>query len=354
MKIATIVGARPQFIKAAALTDKLKGFAEEIVIHTGQHYDYELSKVFFETLRLPEPNYNLGVGSGSHAVQTAKMLRGIESVLLKERPELVIVYGDTNSTLSGSLAAAKIGIKIAHVEAGLRCHNRELPEEVNRVLTDHLSQLLFCPTQTAVDNLRKEGISEGVHLVGDVMKDMLERFLSAARGRRVLPSLRLEDDEFHLMTLHRPQNTEDEDNLCAIIDAVSDLDLDVVFPAHPRTTKAIERFGLEKHVGDNVRITDPLSYPDFLALLEKCRKVLTDSGGVQKEAYLLEKPCITLREETEWPETVEDGWNILVGADRQKIVRAIVSDVSPRERRESFGDGKAGDRVARVVRNSFN
>lgn len=354
MKIATIVGARPQFIKAAALTSELREFAEEVVIHTGQHYDYELSKVFFETLDLPEPDYNLGVGSGTHAVQTAKMLRGIEGVLVKERPELVLVHGDTNSTLSGSLAAAKIGISVAHVEAGLRCYNRSLPEEVNRVLTDHLSGLLFCPTRTAVDNLEREGIMTGVHLVGDVMKDMLERFLSAARDREVLPEMELGDGGFHLMTLHRPQNTDDERNLRSILDAVSDLDMDVVFPAHPRTTTAIERFGLEERVEDNVRITDPLSYTDFLALLVKCSKVLTDSGGIQKEAYLLEKPCVTLREETEWPETVEDGWNILVGADRDKIISAVTSEATPGARGESFGDGKAGHKVAEIVRSSLS
>jgi UDP-N-acetylglucosamine 2-epimerase (non-hydrolysing) len=320
MKIATIVGARPQFIKAAALTDKLREFADEIVIHTGQHYDYELSRVFFETLNLPEPNHNLGVGSGSHAVQTARMLKRIEDVLLKERPDLVMVHGDTNSTLSGSLAAAKIGIRIAHVEAGLRCYNRSMPEEINRVLTDHLSELLFCPTETSVKNLEKEGIAEGVHLVGDVMRDVLERFLSAAEDRDILPKMKLTDGGFYLMTLHRPQNTDNESNLCEILDAVSSLDLDVVFPIHPRTLNAIERLNLHDQIQDNVRLTDPLSYPDFLALLLRCKRILTDSGGIQKEAYLLGKPCITLREETEWPETVEDGWNVLVGSDRTKII----------------------------------
>jgi UDP-N-acetylglucosamine 2-epimerase (non-hydrolysing) len=354
MKIATIVGARPQFIKAAALTRNLREFADEIVVHTGQHYDYELSRVFFETLDLPEPDYNLGVGSGTHAVQTARMLSGIEEVLVKERPRLVVVHGDTNSTLSGSLAAAKIRIPIAHIEAGLRCFNRTLPEEVNRVLTDHLSELLFCPTRSAVDNLESEGISAGVHLVGDVMRDMLEKYISAAKDREVVAEMGLEEGGFYLMTLHRPQNTEDKKALGAIMEAASNLDLDVVFPAHPRTTTAIERFGLENRIGENVKITDPMSYTDFLAFLLRSRKVLTDSGGIQKEAYLLERPCVTLREETEWPETVEDGWNVLVGADKDRIVEAVASDAAPGERRESFGDGRAAEGVADIIQSSLN
>jgi UDP-N-acetylglucosamine 2-epimerase len=354
MRIATVVGARPQFIKAAALTHKFREFAQEVVIHTGQHYDYELSKVFFETLDLPEPDYNLGVGSGTHAEQTAKMLSGIEDILVKERPELVVVHGDTNSTLSGSLAAVKIGIAVAHVEAGLRSFNRALPEEVNRVLTDHLSGLLFCPTRKAVDNLDREGISKGVHLVGDVMKDMVERFISTAKDRGIVAEMGLEEGEFYLMTVHRPQNTEDETALRSIVEAASDLDLEVVFPAHPRTTSAIERFGLNSRIGDNIRVTSPLGYLDFLAIMMRSKKVLTDSGGVQKEAYLLERPCITLREETEWPETVEDGWNVLVGADRDRIIEAVTMDITRGERRESYGDGKAGDRIAEIVRSSLD
>lgn len=354
MKLVTIVGARPQFIKAAALTDKLREFADEVVIHTGQHYDYELSKVFFETLNLPEPDYNLGVGSGSHAVQTATMLKRIEDVLLKEEPGLVMVLGDTNSTLSGSLAAAKIGIKIAHVEAGLRCYNRSMPEEINRVLTDHLSELLFCPTETSVGNLGREGITKGVHLVGDVMRDVLERFLSVAEDRAILTELGLKEQSFYLMTLHRPQNTDNRDVLREILGAVSKLGLDVIFPIHPRTLTAIESFNLRSQIRENVRLIDPLSYPDFLALLLRSKKVLTDSGGIQKEAYLLDKPCVTLRDETEWPETVADGWNVLVGADRSRIINETNRNITPRKKRESFGDGKASDRVAKIIRDSLS
>ncbi|MFQ5910183.1 MAG: UDP-N-acetyl glucosamine 2-epimerase, partial [Thermoplasmata archaeon] len=249
---------------------------------------------------------------------------------------------------------AKLGLNIAHVEAGLRCYNRSIPEEINRVLTDHLSGLLFCPTETAVRNLKREGIVEGVHPVGDVMRDMLEKFRELAGKSEVLSDLDLEEGGFHLMTLHRPQNTENEGNLRSILDAVSSLNRDVVFPAHPRTTKAIERFGLERHVRSNVKVLEPLSYPEFIALLMKCERVLTDSGGIQKESYLLEKPCITLREETEWPETVEDGWNTLVGSDKDRIVSAVNSEEPPKERKESFGDGRASDKIAEIVRGSLS
>ncbi|CVK33934.1 non-hydrolyzing UDP-N-acetylglucosamine 2-epimerase [Methanoculleus bourgensis] len=319
MKILSVVGARPQFVKCAPVSRELRKVHEEILVHTGQHYDYLLSEVFFRDLGIPAPDYHLDIGSGSHGVQTGRMLAAVEEVIAKEEPDLVLVYGDTNSTLAGALAAAKVHVPVAHVEAGLRSFDRRMPEEVNRVLTDHCSDILFCPTATAVANLAAEGVTAGVHLTGDVMVDALQQNLPLAKERSTaLIDLGLSPKGYFLATVHRASNTDDPAALRAIMDAFARLDAPVVFPVHPRTRKKFAEYGIAPAA--NVSVVEPLPYFDMLALLSGARAVLTDSGGVQKEAYILEVPCVTLRENTEWVETLEDGWNVLVGADADRIV----------------------------------
>ncbi|HET89828.1 MAG TPA: UDP-N-acetylglucosamine 2-epimerase (non-hydrolyzing) [Chloroflexi bacterium] len=350
MRILSIVGARPQFIKAAPVSRALRPAAHEVLLHTGQHYDYGMSAVFFDELHIPEPDYNLGVGSGPHGRQTGQMLIRIEEVLLQEQPDWVLVYGDTNSTLAGALAAVKLHIPVAHVEAGLRSFNRAMPEEHNRALTDHAADLLFCPTQTAVDNLAREGVVAGVHLTGDVMVDALFYNAALAEERSdVLARLNLTLGDYVLVTAHRPRNTDDPVRLRAILAALEEIarERPVVFPAHPRTRHAIEM--LDYRPGPGLQIVEPVGYLDILALQKNARLLLTDSGGMQKEAYLFGVPCLTLREETEWVETVEAGWNILVGADHDAILRAA------REFRPQgappllFGDGHAAERIVNLL-----
>lgn len=346
VKIVNVVGARPQFIKAAAVCRALRacGGLADLLVHTGQHYDFEMSDVFFAELGLPAPDRSLGVGSGTHARQTGGIMVALEEVLASERPDLVLVYGDTNTTLAGALTAAKLHVPVGHVEAGLRSFNRSMPEEINRVVADHLSSLHFCPTGTAVDNLRAEGISEGVHLVGDVMDDILR--LSVARRREgVLAELGVEPGSYYLMTLHRAGNTDDEARLEAIVRAVGKLDRPVIFPVHPRTRKAMEAAGIRPE--GQLRPVPPVGYLDFIALEASARAVLTDSGGVQKEAYLLGVPCVTLRTETEWPETVEAGWNFLADVDADAIVAGAERE-PPGERPELFGDGRAAERIVEI------
>lgn len=307
MKIAGIVGARPQFIKLAPVLKEMTTASEvqEVLIHTGQHYDYEMSEVFFKELGLKEPDYHLGVGSGSHGYQTAEMMKRIEDVLIKEKPEIVMVYGDTNSTLAGALAAVKLHIKVAHVEAGLRSLNKRMPEEINRVLTDHISDILFCPTKTAVSNLNKEGINNGVYLVGDVMYDAVLEYVKLAEKRsHILDELNLCSRSYAFATVHRAENTDSKTHLRGILeglDMVSESVMPVIFPVHPRTLNKIEDYGLRiKHV----RFIRPVSCLDMLMLEKNARIIFTDSGGVQKEAFFFKVPCITLRQETEWVETV--------------------------------------------------
>ncbi|MCZ6802240.1 MAG: UDP-N-acetylglucosamine 2-epimerase (non-hydrolyzing) [Nitrospirae bacterium] len=324
MKVVSIVGARPQFIKCAPVSRELRRVASEIVVHTGQHYDGNMSDVFFRDLDLPKPDFYLGIGSGSHAKQTGPMLEKIEEVLLQETPDYCLVYGDTNSTLAGALAAAKLHIPVAHVEAGLRSFNRQMPEEINRVVTDHLSSVLFCPTETAVKNLSQEGITRGVHLIGDVMYDALWDNLQVAEKKSdILARLQLQPGNYILATVHRAENTDQPENLKNILYAFRELvkaGSTVVFPAHPRTQKQLGEFGKEKLA--NLHVIDPVSYLDMLLLESRARVILTDSGGVQKEACWLHVPCVTLRNETEWIETVESGWNVLVGPDPNRIVKA--------------------------------
>lgn len=349
MKVVSIVGARPQFIKAAAISRVLREHHTEVLVHTGQHYDYEMSGIFFDGLELPCPDRNLGVGSGTHGAQTAAMLKGIEDVVLAERPEYVLIYGDTNSTLAGALAASKLSVPVAHVEAGLRSYNRRMPEENNRVVADHLSDLLMCPSETAVRNLATEGITRGVFQVGDVMLDVLNwaKQQLAAKPPTILNDLGLAKGHYLLATVHRSENTDDPARLSQILHALNALDEFVVFPLHPRTRKMIAEVGCE--VEHRVRVIDPVSYMDIVALTSASRLVLTDSGGLQKEAYWLDVPCITLRDETEWVETVKEGWNLLVGADPQRIVDAVCSFAPNGSHPALYGDGFAAARCVDLM-----
>lgn len=351
MRILTIVGARPQFVKAAPLSRAIRRGHDEILVHTGQHYDDVMSRVFFDGLDLPEPDVNLGVGSGSHAEQTARMLVGIEALILEREPDCVLVYGDTNSTLAGALAASKCGVPIAHVEAGLRSFNRAMPEEINRILTDRVSRLLLCPTQTAVDNLRDEGVTSGVHLVGDVMFDAAAWAAERADTHTdVIQRLGLRRGDYLLATVHRASNTDDAANLARIVDAFIEQGRTLVWPVHPRSRKTLAMHDCLDRLeqASHIHLIEPVGYLDFVALTMHAACVLTDSGGVQKEACFHRTPCVTLRDETEWVETVRSGWNQLVGADKGRILAAL-RDVDTRVGGEVEGaalwDGAASDRI---------
>ncbi|GAB4226992.1 MAG: O-antigen biosynthesis protein WlbD [Methyloligellaceae bacterium] len=341
-RILSIVGARPQFIKAAALSRvflEAQDFAE-ILVHTGQHFDANMSAVFFEELAIPEPAYNLDIHGGSHGRMTGRMLEALEAVIEQERPHWVLVYGDTNSTLAGALAAAKLNIPVIHVEAGLRSFNRTMPEEINRVMADHLSQLLLCPTAEAVANLAREGITSGVHQVGDVMYDAtLFAKEAAARSSRILDTLSLRPGSYSLCTVHRAENTDDEARfrkVLAFLEAAAQ-EAPVIFPIHPRTRQTLARYGIEPR---GIRLIDPVGYFDMHALLSGAATVYTDSGGLQKEAYFHRVPCVTLRDETEWVETVEAGWNRLWTSPGYR----------PRRDIPDYGDGHAAEKIADVIR----
>ena len=351
MKVVSIVGARPQFIKSAPLSRELRQLVREVLVHTGQHYDDSMSGVFFRDLNLLKPDYNLSVGSGSQGQQTGEMLKRIEEVLLKETPDWVLVYGDTNSTLAGALAAAKLHIPVAHIEAGLRSHNRRMPEEINRVMTDHISSLLFCPTEAAVKNLAGEGIIKGVHYVGDVMYDaLLDNFKAAEQTSTVLSRLGLEPKQFILATVHRAENTDDLSRLRRIVEglvALAESGHRVVFPVHPRTQKQLAK--LQSNRSSKLVWIDPLSYFDMVLLESSAQVILTDSGGVQKEAYWLRVPCVTLREETEWVETVESGWNRLVGTDTGRIVNAVQVTKAAYPTPWPWAHGEASKNAASII-----
>jgi len=354
LKVVAIVGARPQFIKCAPISHELRKEHEEILVHTGQHYDPEMSDVFFDELQIPRPDYHLGVGSGSHGEQTGTILERVEDVLIQEKPHLILVYGDTNSTLAGALAAAKLHIPVVHVEAGLRSFDRAMPEEINRVVTDHLSDLLFCPTQTAMDNLANEGITDGAYLVGDVMVDALRHNAGIAEKKSpILRTLGLDKGDYYVATVHRPANTDDRHNLSAIIAAFSESGKKVVFPVHPRTKKNLREYGLWDSLSENILCIDPLGYIDMLHLMKHAKKILTDSGGIQKEAYVMGVPCITMRENTEWVETLQGGWNVLVGADKQRILAAILADVKTSADNSVFGKGDTAKRIVSVIHKNF-
>jgi UDP-N-acetylglucosamine 2-epimerase len=349
MRVVTVVGARPQLVKAAAVSRALRPQHQEVLVHTGQHYDPAMSDVFFADLQIDPPAVNLGVGSGTHGEQTAAMLAGLERVLLDgDPPDWVIAYGDTNSTLAAALAAAKLRIPVAHVEAGLRSFNRAMPEEINRVVTDHLSDILLCPSAVAVENLAAEGIRENVHVVGDVMLDALlfarERALSRSD---VLSRHGLVDREYLVATVHRAENTDDPRRLAAILGALGDAGERVVLPVHPRTRKVMAQQGLD--AGPAVSLIPPLGYLDMVRLVSGARLVVTDSGGLQKEAYWLGVPCVTVRGETEWVETVAAGWNVIAGADRARIAGAIRHFRPESERPPVYGTEGAAARCVELL-----
>lgn len=352
MKVVTVLGARPQFIKAAVVSKVLREYSDEIIIHTGQHYDDNMSQIFFDELEIAKPNYNLNIGSGNHGYQTGRMLIDIEEVLLKEKPELVLVYGDTNSTIAGALAASKLLIPVVHIEAGLRSFNLNMPEEQNRILADHISRYLFTPTETAVTNLNKEGISKNVFNVGDVMYDSTLQFRKVSEKKsKILSLLNLENKEYILVTMHRAENTDNPNRLKSIVKAINLSKETVILPLHPRTKKFFNTYGLT--FNDNVRLIEPVGYLDMLMLEGNSKKIVTDSGGIQKEAFFLEKPCITLRDETEWVETVSNGWNILASANTNDIISAINGFVPTKEKINYFGDGNSSEKIVQVLAKDF-
>ncbi len=344
--ICSIIGARPQFIKAGPLSSVLRREMREVIIHTGQHYDAAMSDIFFEELALPKPDYHLGIGSGPHGQQTGAMLAAIEKVLLAENPDAVIVYGDTNSTLAGALAAVKLHIPVAHIEAGLRSFNRRMPEEINRILTDHAAHWLFVPSQAAGDNLAAEGITQNVHIVGDVMLDAILQHRERARVHsHILESLDLIPGQYYSATIHRAENTDDPERLRAIFTALGALSKPVIVPLHPRTRRCLHEQGITP--AGQIRFVEPLGYLDMLQLMQNAACILTDSGGIQKEAYYLKIPCITLRDETEWVETVTSGWNMLTGVHSQKIADAVGNSQNvPRlPHPDLYGTGDSAERI---------
>lgn len=367
LKVMTIVGARPQFVKAAVLSRLIRSGeyaarVKEILVHTGQHYDENMSRVFFEEMAIPEPDVNLNIGSGRHGAMTGAMLAGIENLILENGPDAVIVYGDTNSTLAGALAASKLHVPVAHVEAGLRSYMMAMPEEQNRRIADHLATWLFCPTSTAVANLAKEGIgtaakgmptpdSKSVVMSGDIMLDASSYYRPIAI-QRAGAILRDAPKGFYLLTIHRAENTDDPERLAAIVDAINSVpEIPSVFPIHPRTRKILDQRGLS--FGDHVHLMDPVGYYEMLCLEDACDFVLTDSGGVQKEAFFFGKPCITMRDSTEWVELVETGWNTLVGADRARIREAIKGRKTPRDRPPLYGEGHAAEVILNTLLSDF-
>jgi UDP-GlcNAc3NAcA epimerase len=347
VKIVSVVGARPQFVKLGPMSRALRRRHIEVIVNTGQHYDFEMSGAFLRDMDIPTPDHNLEVGSGSHAEQTGRMLMGLETVFIQERPDAVLVFGDTNSTIAGALAAAKLHVPVAHVEAGLRSYNRDMPEEINRVLTDHLSAWLFCPTQTAQRNLAREGITSGVSLVGDVMLDAVLHFGGKADATGILEQHGLERGRYLLATIHRASNTDSIDALAALLAAFAAIDEPIAFPVHPRTRRALEAAHLT--LSANVRPMDPVGYLEMLALEKHARMVLTDSGGVQKEAFFFGVPCVTLRTETEWTELVEAGWNRVVGLDLERIVDTVRRWMPQGPRPDLFGEGNASEQIAALL-----
>ncbi len=348
MKLLTVVGARPQFIKAAAFSRIVRQRHTEILVHTGQHYDASMSGVFFDELSLPRPDHHLGVGSGSHGAQTAQMLERLEAIMQREVPDAVVIYGDTNSTLAGALGAAKLGMPVAHVEAGLRSYVRDMPEEINRVVADRLSTYLFAPTQNAAENLAREGITTGVTMTGDIMYDgLLQHAAVAAEKSRIVGDLMIAPGAYVLATIHRAANTDDPRRLSEIFDALALLHETVIVPLHPRTRAAL--MGTDIEIEAPVRVVEPVGYLDMIALERNARMVVTDSGGVQKEAYLLGVPCVTLRDETEWIETLAGGWNVLAGADAERILEAAKRARPKGDPPPVFGDGHAAEKMVAAL-----
>jgi UDP-N-acetylglucosamine 2-epimerase (non-hydrolysing) len=353
VKILSFVGARPQFIKEAVLHEHFKkNHIDEILVHSGQHYDFNMSEIFFKVLDLRNPDYNLSIGSGTHAWQTGMMMIELEKVVLKEKPDMILVYGDTNSTLAGALVGAKLKIPVAHVEAGIRQKPKDMPEEINRVLTDRISRYLFCPSKQAVENLKKEGIENGVYFTGDVMYDLFLKIVPNLDDEVILSKHDLEYKEYILVTIHRDFNTDNPARLQNILEALEEIskDFELIFPVHPRTKKRIEEFGFSKFL-KNIRVIDPVGYDEMMALTKNSLKVITDSGGLQKEAYFARVPAIILMEDTGWIELVNIGWNVLVDADKNKIIESVINH-SPdfsKFNDHIYGDGKAGEKIVSIL-----
>lgn len=355
IKILCIVGARPNLIKIAPLFEEFKKYRiiKPILVHTGQHYNFEMSQVFFQDLKIPKPDYNLRVGSGSHAWQTAEIMERLELVLLKEKPDLVIVVGDVNSTLAGALTAAKLHIPVAHIEAGPRTFDKTMPEEINRLLTDHISDFLFCPTKSSLENLKKEGIKKGLYNVGDVMYDVFLKGIKIAQKKsKILEKLGLKNKDYLLLTIHRPANADNPERLKDILEAVIESGEKIVFPIHPRTKNQLDKiFNYIKSFKNfnNVIFIDPVGYLDMLILEKYAKKIITDSGGLQKEAYWSKVPCITLMNVVCWPEITKDGWNILVGDSKKEIIKDIKNFNPKKSQKKYFGNGKASERIVKII-----
>ena len=352
MKIITVVGARPQFIKAAPVSREIRKEFDEVLIHTGQHYDENMSKIFFDELQIPVPDYNLQIGSLGHGKMTGEMLGKLEDIYLKEKPDCVLVYGDTNSTLAGALAASKLLIPVIHVEAGLRSFNKNMPEEQNRILTDNLSKLLLVPTKEAEINLSNEGFKDGIHNIGDVMYDAVLMFKERSKEKEyMLNEIGVSKGNYILTTIHRAENTNDINRLRNIIEALNESNENIVLPLHPRTKRFIEDYNLK--LNDNIKVIDPVGYLEMLMLENNSKKIVTDSGGVQKEAYFMKKPCITMRDETEWVETIKEGWNVLVGTNKEKILYEIKSFNPSSEQKNIFGDGNASKIIIDIIKETI-
>lgn len=359
MKILTVIGARPQFIKASIVSRLLKDISgmNEVIVHTGQHYDENMSTVFFDEMGISHPDYHLGIGSNTHGMQTGRMLESIEVVLLKEKPDCVLVYGDTNSTLAGALAAVKLHHPVAHVEAGLRSFNRRMPEEINRILTDHTSDILFSPTRTAVKNLHNEGIpGDKIHLVGDVMYDIAVYYSAIAEKKSsIIKQMNVRPGKYILATIHRAENTDDFTRLKAIFEGLKLVgsEIPVILPLHPRTRQALKTTGLLEKMGGSIRLIDPIGYLDMVMLEKNARLITTDSGGVQKEAFFYRVPCVTLRDETEWVELVDLGWNRVIRPDNSShIASAILSALDSKgDEGAPYGEGRAAEAVVKILSN---
>ena len=356
-KIVTIIGARPQFIKASMISKALNPNIEEILVHTGQHYDKNMSDIFFEQLQIPKPKYNLGIGSGTHGKQTGEMLIKIEEVLLEEKPDYVIVYGDTNSTLAGALSASKLLIPVIHIESGLRSYNMKMPEEQNRVLTDHISKILICPTQTAVENLKKESIIANVYNTGDVMCDAVLYYSKVAEnkiqqeGLKLIPLFEQKNiTKWYLSTIHRAENTMDDKNLKNILETFEELDEMVILPVHPRIKKMIENLYTNNKY-KNIYFVEPVDYFTMLYLTKYAKKVITDSGGLQKECYILDTPCITIRDQTEWVETLNNGYNVLAKPDKSDLLNKITNNLINRQAKKInfYGNGTAANLINNII-----
>lgn len=350
MKIISVVGGRPNLIKLAAVHKYLDKKFDHLILHTGQHYSYKLSEIFFKELKLPKPDFNLEVGSGSHAYQVGKIILGCENYFLKNRPRLVIVYGDMNSTLAAALAASKLNIPVAHVEAGIRSFDRSMPEEINRIVTDHISDILFSPTSIATQNLKKEGLGKVTIECGDPTYDT---FTGVEKGLKedYYQRLKLKKRSYYYVTIHRAANTDSGQRLAVILEALRGLKMPVIFLMHPRTKKMIQHFNLKKRLNSpNITVTDPKSYTESLSLQKFSRAVITDSGGVQREAYFLKKYCITVRENTEWPETVESGWNTLWFPQKKPFEDILKMAKIPKRYAKFFGNGDSGFKIAKSIK----